>query len=199
MKPVVLTGERVTLVSPTKTDIDRIAELCQDPAVAAWTTVPSPYERSHAASFVTDRVADGWASGRTCTWGIRVDDALVGMIGLEGIQAGEAEIGFWLAPEARGAGVMSEATALVVDYGFAAVPEGLGLIRIVWRALVGNAASAAVARRAGFRWEGLHRLGALQRGERYDEWYAALLATDPRVHASDWPDQTYVQLGESPR
>ena len=42
-QPVVLSGERVVLSAPTEADIDRIAELCADPAIARWTTVPSPY------------------------------------------------------------------------------------------------------------------------------------------------------------
>ena len=192
-QPVVLTGERVTLVAPAQSDVDRIAELCADPAIARWTTVPSPYRREHALGFVTSVVPDGWASGRVCTWAVRTGDVLVGMISLGDIHQHRGEIGFWLAPEARGRGVMSEATQLVLDYGFAPAPEGLALREIVWRALAGNAASAAVARRAGFRWEGVVAEGAEQRGERFDEWRATLLPADPREPAGDWPDISYVQ------
>lgn len=55
VSPVVLTGERVVLSTPTEADVDRIAELCVDPAIAEWTTVPSPYTRDHAVGFVEDR------------------------------------------------------------------------------------------------------------------------------------------------
>ncbi|OJX74395.1 GNAT family N-acetyltransferase [Leifsonia sp. 71-9] len=190
VSPVELTGERVVLSVPTDADVDRIAELCVDPAIAEWTTVPSPYTRDDAVSFVNGFVADGWASGRIHTWGIRADGALVGMIGLNGVEDSAAEIGFWLAPEARGRGLMSEATALALDYGFAPAPEGLGLQRIVWHAFAGNAASAAVARRAGFTFEGVSRLGAVHRGRRRDDWQAGLLATDPREPADGWPAET---------
>lgn len=190
VSPVTLAGERVVLSAPTEADIDRIAALCVDPAIAEWTTVPSPYTREHAVGFVTGMVADGWVTGRSHTWAIRVDDVLVGMIGLNGIADGAAEIGFWLAPEARGTGVMSEAVALVVDHGFAAPPAGLGLQRILWRAFAGNHASAAVARRAGFTFEGMSRLGAVHRGQRRDEWLAGLLAGDPRSEKGDWPVET---------
>ncbi|MEN0086151.1 MAG: GNAT family N-acetyltransferase [Leifsonia sp.] len=191
--PVVLSGERVTLDQPAESDVDRIAELCSDPEIARWTTVPSPYRREHAVGFVTSVVPDGWASDRVCTWSVRVDGELVGMVSLGDIHQHQGEIGYWLAPEARGHGVMSEATALVLAYGFAPGPDGLALRRILWRALTGNAASAAVARRAGFRWEGVVPGGAVQRGERFDEWRAVLLPDDPRAPAGYWPDVTFVQ------
>ncbi|MGO4536534.1 GNAT family N-acetyltransferase [Leifsonia sp. 2MCAF36] len=192
-QPVVLTGERVTLSTPSLADIDRIAELCGDPAIARWTTVPSPYRREHAVGFVTSVVPDGWASGRVCTWAVRTGDVLVGMVSIADIHERQGEIGYWLASEARGRGVMSEAVDLVIRFGFGARPHGLALERMVWRALVGNAASAAVARRAGFRWEGSVSGGAEQRGERFDEWRASLLPDGPREPADDWPDDSYVQ------
>lgn len=191
--PVVLSGERVTLDQPTESDVDRIAELCADPDIAGWTSVPSPYRREHAVGFVTSVIPDGWASDRVCTWSVRLDGELVGMVSIGDIHQHQGEIGFWLAPDARGRGVMSEATALVLTYGFAPAPDGLALRRIVWRALAGNAASAAVARRAGFRWDGAVPGGAEQRGERRDEWRGVLLPDDPRAPAGGWPDETYVQ------
>ncbi|WP_285113943.1 GNAT family N-acetyltransferase [Leifsonia sp. fls2-241-R2A-40a] len=191
--PVVLSGERVTLSIPTNDDVDRIAALCADPAVARWTTVPSPYRREHAAGFVTSLVPDGWASGRLCTWAIRMDDVLVGMISIGDIHDRQGEIGYWLAADARGRGVMSEAARLVIDYGFGAAPDGLALRRMVWRALVGNAASAAVARRAGFRWAGTEPLAAEQRGRRFDEWRGTLEREDARTPADGWPEASFVQ------
>ncbi|MFJ8895741.1 GNAT family N-acetyltransferase [Leifsonia sp. NPDC102414] len=194
-EPIVLTGSRVVLSVPGAADIDRVTELCAEPAIARWTTVPSPYVRENAETFVLDIVPAAWTSGASRTWAIREseDGELIGMIGLDGIRDGEAEIGFWLAPEARGRGLMTAAVALAIDHAFAPEPSGLGLERLVWRAFVGNAASASVARRAGFRFEGTRRAGGVQRGVRLDDWQAALLPSDPREQADDWPDATYVQ------
>lgn len=193
MGAVELVGERVRLDAPGVADVDRIAELCRDPAIAGWTTVPVPYGREDAHGFVTGMVADGWASGRTCTWAIRDGGTLVGMVGLHGIEERRAEIGYWLASDARGRGLMSEAVGLVLDFAFAPQPGGLGLLRVEWFAYVGNAASAAVARRAGFHWEGRRRLGGVQRGVRRDEWQAGLLAADPRIPVDGWPEETFRQ------
>ncbi|WP_426623189.1 GNAT family N-acetyltransferase [Leifsonia sp. McL0607] len=194
--PVQLAGGPLVMSAPDAHDIDRIAELCREPAIAAWTTVPSPYERADAERFVMRTVPDGWAGGRECTWAIRdaSTGALQGLAGLHDIDDGEAEIGFWLAAEARGRGWMACAVQLVLDFAFAEAPAGLALQRVVWHAFAGNAASAAVARRAGFQWEGVARLGVSHRGVRRDEWQAALLAADPREPSSDWPGATYVQV-----
>jgi RimJ/RimL family protein N-acetyltransferase len=193
--PVRLAGGPLVLSAPGTDDIDRIAELCRDPAIAAWTTVPSPYEREDAERFVTRTVPDAWAGGRECTWGVRdaSTGVLHGMAGLHRIDDGEAEIGYWLAESARGRGWMTLAVGMMLDFAFATAPDGLALQRVVWHAFGGNAASAAVARRAGFRWEGVARQGVVHRGVRRDEWQAGLLATDPREPVDDWPAETYVQ------
>ncbi len=193
--PVQLAGGPLILSTPDEHDIDRIAELCREPAIAAWTTVPTPYERSDAERFVTRTVPDAWAGGRECTWAIRdaSTGVLHGMTGLHDIDDGEAEIGYWLAAEARGRGWMACAVQLVLDFAFAVAPDGLALQRVVWHAFAGNAASAAVARRAGFHWEGVARLGVSHHGVRRDDWQAGLLATDPRAPVSDWPAATYAQ------
>ncbi|MFD3704156.1 GNAT family N-acetyltransferase [Nocardia sp. NPDC058658] len=80
---------------------------------------------------------------------------------------------------------MSRAIALVCDFGFD--PEGLALDRIMWRAIVGNFASAGAVRRNGFHYEGLARSGGIQRGARVDEWVAARLPTDPVGIVDGWP------------
>jgi RimJ/RimL family protein N-acetyltransferase len=193
VQPVVLRSERLVLSAPTMDDVDAITQACQDPEVQAWTTVPSPYSRADAEAYVRDKVAAGWADGSACTWAIRLgeDAAVVGMVNCFGIADGGAEIGFWVAAEVRGRGVVSEAVDLVCDFGFA--PDGLGLQRIQWHAKTGNVASAAVARRAGFQFEGTARLGGAQRGVRVDSWSAALLVTDDRRPAAGWPAATFAQ------
>ncbi|MCM6773017.1 GNAT family N-acetyltransferase [Nocardia sp. CDC159] len=189
MADCVLTDGTVWLSRPAEAEIDTIVDCCREPSIGEWTTIPVPYEREHAEKFLADVVAPGWYGGAP-TWAIResADAPLVGMIGLMRRDLGDvaaAEIGFWLASRGRGKGLMTRAAALVCDFGFA--PEHLSLTRIEWRAFVGNHASAAVARRVGFRYEGLLRLGGDQRGVRRDSWIAARLADDPAGPAPGWP------------
>jgi RimJ/RimL family protein N-acetyltransferase len=98
----------------------------------------------------------------------------VGAIGLHARDATMREVGFWMAPSARGRGIMTDAVRLVCRWGFAE----LGLGRIEWWANVGNEASRRVAVNAGFTMEGTVRARLLHRGERVDGWGAGLLPGD---------------------
>jgi RimJ/RimL family protein N-acetyltransferase len=182
MDPVSLRTARLTLRPPALDDVDAIAAACQDPGIQRYVPVPVPYTREDAVSYVGAFCPDGWASGQRLTWGIHEGDAFVGTVGLHAVADGAAEIGWWLAPGARGRGIMREAAATVVDHGF----DTLGVARIGWRAYAGNTASAAVARALGFRFEGVARLGATGREGREDDWLASLLTTDDRT-PRPWP------------
>lgn len=185
MTPLTLSDDVIELSRPEADDLDDITTACQDPEIAAWVTVPSPYTRDDAEGFVTHVVEPGWASGRELTWAIRRDGRLMGMIGLVGIADGSAEIGYWVAPWARRQGLLRRAVALVVEHAFA--PDGQDLVRLSWHAYTGNWPSRRVAWGAGFRYEGVARLGGLQRGVRRDSWVGSLLRYDPREPNEPWP------------
>ncbi|MBF6456339.1 GNAT family N-acetyltransferase [Nocardia cyriacigeorgica] len=192
MEERTLTDGTVWLSRPHAADIDRITELCQEPSIGEWVTIPVPYRRIAAEGFLNEIVEPGWAD-RSPVWAIRGAEhgPVLGMIGFEDRGTSAAEIGFWLGSEYRGNGLMSRAVRLVCGFGFAA--DGMGLVRISWQAFVGNYASAAVVRRNGFHYEGIARLGAAQRGVRRDSWMSARLATDPATPATDWPAYTFAE------
>lgn len=197
MEPVTLSAPGLTLSVPTLDDVPAITRACQDPETAAWTTVPDPYEPAHAAGFVQEMVARGWASGFGLTWAVRPegDAELGGMIGLDGVRDGHAEIGYWTAPWGRGRGLTTRAVLAVLDHAF----DELGLVRVTWHAFAGNWPSRRIAWRAGFRFEGLVRLGGVQRDTRRDDWGAGLLAADPRGRpAEPWPDEAPSDLRPQP-
>ena len=73
-----------------------------------------------------------------------------------------SEVGFWLAPQARGRGLGSRAVRLMTSYAF----ETLGLERVEMTTEDVNAATRALARRLGFREEGLLVERDLERGRR---------------------------------
>ncbi|MBV1779811.1 GNAT family N-acetyltransferase [Paeniglutamicibacter sp. ABSL32-1] len=64
-----------------------------------------------------------------------------------------AWISYWVAPEARGSGLASRATASLAEHCFGT----LALFRLELAYRVDNPGSAGVARNAGFRIEGLER------------------------------------------
>jgi len=137
-----LTDGRLTLRPPRAGDIPALVAACQDPEIPRWTRVPSPYTEEHAHAWLATEVE-----------GVRLfivdpEDRFLGTIALMEVDParGYAEIGYWLAAEARGRGVASAAVALLRDW--AAAELGLTLIEIIVHQ--DNAASLRVPERAGF-------------------------------------------------
>ncbi|MEU0360495.1 GNAT family N-acetyltransferase [Streptomyces cyaneofuscatus] len=112
-----------------------------------------------------------------------VTDELTGYIGLRGIYNGNAEVGSWVAPWARGRGLAAGAALTAVGWALTSVAEdGMGLHRMVLHHSTSNPASCAVAARAGFLLEGSMRQATTDyTGTRYDSHLHARLATDPQL------------------
>lgn len=178
--PIVLSDGVVVLRPPRVEDAADIALGCQDPDIVRWTTVPAPYARADAEEFIALRSPDGPAGAAgwwECpTWAITIgDDRWAGTIDLRLADPECAEVGYLVAPWARGRGVATRSLRLACRWGFSA----LGLRVIQWRAQVGNEASRAVAARLGFRISPqVHRLALASRGERHDGWFGDLLVDD---------------------
>ena len=181
------------LSAPTGADVERIAEICQDPDIQEWTTVPRGYTRADAEDFVTGAVVEGWESGEGPTWAVREERpggaVLVGMMGLSGRVGGVWEIGYWLDPAARGRGTASRAARALVETAFD--PDGpLRAAALRWRCDihdgVPNWASWRVARGLGFRREGRVRSLLVNDGVLRDGWIGTLLPGDPRRPAAPW-------------
>ena len=82
-----------------------------------------------------------------------------------------AELGYELHRARWGKGIMSEALAPVLSYGF----DSMGLNRIEACPLADNAASNALLLRLGFRYEGSLRQRVCFRGRYVDQFYYGLL------------------------
>lgn len=87
----------------------------------------------------------------------RADDgALVGGTGFNRIvhDSADAELGYWLAADARGRGYCTEAVGALIDWGLRPARDGgWGLRRVRIFAAAANVASCAVPRRLGLREE----------------------------------------------
>ena len=94
-------------------------------------------------------------------WAMRDGATLAGVVGLYRQGGGAAELGYWVAPDSRGRGFVTEAARAVVDWAFS--DEGLELARIEWRAVVGNVGVGARRADAGLPVRGDAAPGAAQR------------------------------------
>jgi RimJ/RimL family protein N-acetyltransferase len=176
-QPRLSTANPAVHLRPTDArDYDAMVAACSDPESQRWTTVPVPYRLVDAEFFVTEHAPGRWARGDGAVFALAgPDDAFAGSMELRlSDESGVAEVGYLVAPWARGQGYASAALAALCRWAFAE----LGLRRIEWRAHVGNEASRRVALRAGFTMEGMARAGCLQRGEYRDAWTGAILAGD---------------------
>jgi ribosomal-protein-serine acetyltransferase len=81
-------------------------------------------------------------------------------------------IGYWLAPEAQGRGLMTTAVGALLDHAFGPME----LHRVIIEVVVGNERSAAIPERLGFRREALLREAKLIRGAHCDTVLYAMLA-----------------------
>ncbi len=155
-------------------DAGAVLEACQDPQIQRWTRVPVPYTTSDADGFVSSS-SERWAAGLPSFAG--VDGATGQLLGSFGVvdvhEESGTEIGYWVAPRARGRGVATRATRALCRWLF-----DQGVPRIVWQAEVGNVASRQVAEAVGFVVEGTLRLGLVHRGTRVDGWLGSLLPAD---------------------
>jgi RimJ/RimL family protein N-acetyltransferase len=140
-------------------DADAIVMRINDPEIGAYLDlVPQPYTTADAHDWFAI-TAEGWRNGTSATFGIHTDgiDGAVGGVGvrfLSELDEGCAEIGYWVAAEARGRGIATAATLLAARWAFDAVPD---LARLQLRADVENGASNRVAEKAGFTREGVLR------------------------------------------
>jgi ribosomal-protein-alanine N-acetyltransferase len=156
-----LQSDRLRLRRFTEADLPRVAEACSDPLTRHFlSALPQPYTTATARGYVDDCVWQA-AIGAKATWAIadRTTDELLGNIAVMdmlGLAGDHGEIGYWLHPDARGRGLMIEATRTVVAH--ALDPEGLDRRRLALYAAVDNPASNAVAVAAGFEHFGTQRV-----------------------------------------
>jgi RimJ/RimL family protein N-acetyltransferase len=180
VNPVALRTPRLLLDQPGPADVDLITAYCQDPLFEQFLTTPWPYARADAQHFVDLHVPTGWVSGSEFTWAVRAAGSFVGVISL---RAERDDVGFWLGAPFRGRGYMSEALSAVCDFAFS-----LGRDVVRWECYLGNTASAATARAAGFTYSGEAPAEVPARdGSVPMAWHGILSSSDPRDRKPGWP------------
>ena len=134
----------VVLREVVSADAQWIFEACQDVDIQRWTTVPRPYLFQHAEGFCRGEGAE-----EKVRWAIMEQDSKdrgLGLISIHTVKDGVAEIGYWVAPWARGIGVCTTAVELLTEYA-----KGLDEIQAISaRVASTNAASQRVMEKSGF-------------------------------------------------
>jgi len=178
----VLDGDGFRLRPVQEGDAPRIHEGTAEPDTERWLGhKPAPYTLTHAEAYV-ERRRELAATGQCVTWAITDpgDDRILGtVLWFNWTPQVECEVGYWIHPDARGRGLATRATRLVVDHVFAT----LGVKRVTAYAAMDNTASRAVMERLGFTQYGVERYGANVR----DDWVDMALYD---VTASEWAERS---------
>ena len=157
--------------------LEAVAELVKDPAVQRYTRIPLPLPKDFARSWI-ETYERGRAEGTHEGFAI-VDESrtFLGLALAFGFdrEAQTVELGYVVAPAARGRGVAVRALEFLTEWAF----DELGALRVELRISVENEASSRVAERAGYVREGVLRSVYFKQGIREDEEVWSRLPTDP--------------------
>ena len=116
-------------------------------------------------AFIKGTILDHKKDGSS-TFGIRENGRLIGVIGhalLDSLN-NSASFGYWISQSNEGRGIVTRACRVFLKHSF----DSLKLNRLELCCAVKNLKSEAVAKRLGFRYEGVRRQGELVNGEYLD-------------------------------
>lgn len=133
---------------------------------------PYPYTLADARRYV-DSCLSGEASAQLCR-AIEAGGRVVGSIGLfrgGDVYRKSAELGYWLAEEYWGRGIMTAAVKRLCREAF----DAWDIVRIYAEPFAHNAGSRRVLEKAGFALEGVMRRGVYKNGAIFDYCMYALL------------------------
>jgi RimJ/RimL family protein N-acetyltransferase len=175
-------------------DVDDLWPLVSDPELPRMMSWAAHTDRSQTQAYLQG-TRDGLARGSGVTWAIEVDGRAVGSIGLDHLQyevaalrVDRAELGYWIAPALRGAGLVTEAGHAAVRCGF----ETLGLHKINVRCVDSNAGSRRVIEKLGFR-----LIGRLEDDVWRDGRWWTMLSYE--LTAPEWSDVSTTMRVQRPR
>jgi RimJ/RimL family protein N-acetyltransferase len=138
----------LVLRPPREEDVATITEACQDGEIARFLPlIPHPYTEDDARTWLA-MTRRGWArQPDEKAFAITREGRLIGVVSLRPAAGG---IGYWLAREARGEGVMPSAVAAVIEWGRR--EHGISAFHLL--AHPENRSSQRVAEKLGFVFAG---------------------------------------------
>lgn len=157
-------------------DLSDLLGAFADPEIAAWNPSPAGDTEAGVREWIERR--NDWSDGTHASWAVATrEGGLCGSVSLHHLDRdqSDAEVGYWLAPWARGRGVGARSVDAAARYGFV----DLGLHRLYLYHAVENPASCRLAMATGFRLEGeLRQSYRYASGRYHNEHLHARLADD---------------------
>ncbi|MBY0122981.1 GNAT family N-acetyltransferase [Bacillus sp. S/N-304-OC-R1] len=177
----ILEAERIILRSLTLDDAEKVEEYASDYEVAKTTlNIPHPYPKGSARSFI-ENVLEAEKEGKTATYAIvrKEDSSLIGLVGIRPVaEHKRAELGYWVGKPFWGKGYGTEASKLIIKYGF----EVLKLNRIYALAFTDNPGSWRIMEKCGMKHEGILRNHVMKENKPVDLTYYSILRDEYSSH-----------------
>jgi RimJ/RimL family protein N-acetyltransferase len=147
-----ISGAGLLLRPWSHADIAQVAAASLDPEIMRW----NPIATASAADWCA--VRRDWSAGDHASWAVTrsgAPETVCGAVSLHHIdhEQSNSEVGYWIGPEHRRAGLAVAALEVAAGFGF----EVLGLRRVHLFHAIENQGSCRVATAAGFPYEGTHR------------------------------------------
>jgi len=157
----------------TPEDAADVAHYANNAKIAAnlRNVFPHPYTLEDAQGYVNSCAAD--TEERQICRAIVVEGRAAGSVGIfcgTDVYEKSAELGYWLAEEYWGQGIMTEAVRRLVQEAF----EKFDIVRIYAEPFAYNTGSRRVLEKAGFVLEGTMKQGVCKNGKIYDYCMYAL-------------------------
>jgi RimJ/RimL family protein N-acetyltransferase len=154
--PANIEGHRINLRRLRKSDAGTIRLILKDKEYHRLVGIPHPYTLRDALAFII-RAHRGRLRGTDLIYALteKNNDKIIGRIGLHGLKNihNRAEIGYWLAKEYWGQGLIGDAIRMILKIGF----KDIKLMRIHAYTFDYNKASIRTLEKLGFTNEGLNR------------------------------------------
>lgn len=134
--------------------------------------LPYPYTEQNGIDYISDMLSAD--ENETFAFAITVENIVIGSIGVfrqGNIHRQTAELGYYIAEEYWGKGIMTEAVRQICEYVF----SKSDIIRIYAEPFAYNIASCRVLEKAGFQCEGILRNNAVKNGKVIDMKMYSLL------------------------
>jgi len=160
-----------------KEDVESVAILANNKKIAKnlRNTFPSPYTYEDAEWFVNDCIQKG--EDHQLLYAIIAKDKVIGSIGIflkDDVYEKSGELGYWLAEEYWGNGIVSQAAQRICKEAF----EKYDIVRIYAEPFEYNTGSRRALEKAGFTYEGTMRNGVYKEGQIYSYCMYSILCDE---------------------
>ena len=137
--------------------------------------LPYPYSEQDGIDFISSMLSAN--EDETFAFAITLDDKAIGSIGVfrqQNIHRQTAEMGYYIAEEYWGKGIMTDAVKQTCDYVF----KNSDILRIYAEPFAYNIGSCRVLEKTGFQYEGTLRNNAVKNGKVIDMKMYSLLRAE---------------------